>query len=34
LVLIGVDSRAFSGVIGIIIIIAVVINTLARQARK
>lgn len=34
LVLIGVDSRAFSGVIGIIIIVAVVINTAVRQARK
>ena len=34
LVLVGVDSRAFSGVIGIIIILAVVINTAVRKARK
>ena len=34
LVLVGVDSRAFSGVIGVIIILAVVINTAVRKARK
>jgi len=34
LVLVGVDSRAFSGVIGVIIIVAVVINTAVRRARK
>jgi ribose/xylose/arabinose/galactoside ABC-type transport system permease subunit len=34
LVLIGVDSRAFSGVVGIIIIIAVVINTAVRRERR
>jgi ribose/xylose/arabinose/galactoside ABC-type transport system permease subunit len=33
LVLIGVDARAFSGVIGIIIIVAVVINTAVRRIR-
>lgn len=33
LVLIGVDARAFSGVIGIIIIVAVVINTVVRRVR-
>lgn len=34
LVLVGVDARAFSGVIGIIIIVAVVINTAVRQQKK
>lgn len=33
LVLVGVDARAFSGVIGIIIIVAVVINTAVRRVR-
>ena len=33
LVLVGVDARAFSGVIGIIIILAVVINTAVRRVR-
>ena len=33
LVLVGVDSRAFSGVIGVIIIIAVVINTVVRRTK-
>jgi ribose/xylose/arabinose/galactoside ABC-type transport system permease subunit len=34
LVLIGVDSKAFSGIIGIIIIVAVVVNTAVGRARK
>lgn len=34
LVLIGVDSRAFSGVIGLIIVIAVVINTAVKKVRS
>lgn len=34
LVLIGVDARAFSGVIGLIIIIAVVINTAVKRVRS
>jgi ribose/xylose/arabinose/galactoside ABC-type transport system permease subunit len=33
LVLVGVDARAFSGVIGIIIILAVIINTAVRRVR-
>jgi ribose/xylose/arabinose/galactoside ABC-type transport system permease subunit len=34
LVLVGVDARSFSGIIGFIIIVAVVINTLVSRARK
>lgn len=34
LVLIGLDSRMFSGVIGVIIIVAVVINTAVRKVRR
>lgn len=34
LVLIGVDSRAFSGVIGLIIVIAVIINTAVKKVRS
>jgi ribose/xylose/arabinose/galactoside ABC-type transport system permease subunit len=34
LVLVGVDARAFSGIIGFIIVVAVVINTAMRQGRK
>jgi ribose/xylose/arabinose/galactoside ABC-type transport system permease subunit len=33
LVLVGMNPRVFNGVIGVIIVVAVVINTVSRQAK-